>query len=67
MNNNRIKPGNQEFQGLGDRQGTLSVSVQRSAFSHQLNERIQEDMIGDKIDHFASDSLSFSFLLKADC
>ena len=43
------------------------VSVQRSAFSHQLNERIQEDMIGDKVDHFSSDSLNFLFLLKADC
>jgi len=43
------------------------VSVQLSAISHQLNEQIQKDMIGDKVDHFSSDSLNFLFLLKADC
>jgi hypothetical protein len=37
------------------------VSVQRSAFSHQLNERIQKVMIEDKVDHFASDSPNFYF------
>ena len=35
--------------------------------SVQLNERIQEDMLGDKVDHFSSDLLNFLFLLKADC
>jgi hypothetical protein len=43
------------------------VSAQRSAFSHQLNERIQKVMIKDKIDYFTSDSSGFLFLLKADC
>jgi hypothetical protein len=43
------------------------VSYQRSAFSHQLNERIQKVMIEDSVDHFASDSPNFLFLLKADC
>jgi hypothetical protein len=43
------------------------VSVQLSAFSHQLNEQIREDMIGDTVDHFSSESLNCLFLLKADC
>jgi len=47
--------------------GTLIVRVQQAAFSHQLYEQIQKDMLGDKVDHFASASLNFLFLLKADC
>ena len=43
------------------------VSYQRSAFSHQLIERIQKVMIEDKVDHFASDEPNFLFWLKADC
>jgi hypothetical protein len=43
----------------GDRMKTIGGSVQRSAFSHQLNERIQKVMIEDKVDHFASDSPNF--------
>jgi len=45
----------------------IMVSLQRSASSYQLNERIQKDMIGDKVDHFSSESLNFLFLLKAEC
>jgi hypothetical protein len=39
-----------------------ALPCQRSAFSHQLNERIQKVMIENKADHFASDSPSFYFL-----
>jgi hypothetical protein len=42
------------------------ISGQRSAFSHQLNEQIPEDMTGDTVDHCSSESLNFLFLLKAE-
>ena len=42
------------------------VSVQRSAFIHQLNERIQKVMIEDRVDHFVSDLPNFLLLLTAD-
>jgi hypothetical protein len=43
------------------------VNVQLSAISHQLNDQIQKDLVGDKVDPFKSESLNFLFLLKADC
>jgi hypothetical protein len=36
---------------IGPRQ-TKIVSVQRAAFSYQLNEQIQKDMQMGKVDHF---------------
>jgi hypothetical protein len=52
---------------LGKQCNIIVVSVQRSAISHQLNEQIQEDMLGDTVDYLSSESLNFLFWLKADC
>jgi hypothetical protein len=43
------------------------MSVQWSAFTHQLNEQINNDMIGVTVDHFPADVINSLILLKADC